>query len=104
MNEMYADGEQSDQTVPEEQDGEGSAGYSIVLNCYEDGTHDVYAKPLEPASKDEYPDGVFGLESLEEALKAVIALKQTGKDFRMQEHDAMMGAFAGKDEDQEGSS
>lgn len=78
-------------------------GYSVVMNCYQDGRHDVFTKPLEPATEAEYPDGIFGLESVEDALKAVIALKQNGPDYSSAEDEGMMQGYgAGKaSEDEE---
>lgn len=76
----------------------GREGYTICVNCYADGKHDVYSKPLEPASESEYPEGIFGLESTEEALKAVIALKRQGADYQAAEEEAMNKAFGAKEE------
>ena len=45
------------------EEGDARAGYTICMNCYADGTHDVYKGPLQPASEEDYPDGIFGLES-----------------------------------------
>ena len=89
----YPDDEGSDTS-----DHEGRAGYTICINCYEDGTHDVFAGPLQPATEANHPDGLFGLETLEEALKAVIALKGQGADFRSAQHTDMMSEFAGTDQ------
>jgi len=96
MNEASSKKQEPEQGMSE---GEGRAGSTVCINCYDDGTYDVYAGPLKPASEAEYPDGLFGMESLDDALKAVIALKQSSKDFQSAEHDDMMNAFAGKDEE-----
>ena len=77
------------------QSGDTQSGQSVCINCNADGTYDVYAQPLQPASEKEYPDGIFGLDSLEEALKAVIAVKQNGPDMQSQQDDEMMREFAG---------
>lgn len=69
------------------------SGYTICMNCYEDGTHDVYTKPLESADSSTYQDGFFGLDSHEEALKAVYASMKGGMDFKSAEESAMMGEF-----------
>ena len=76
----------------------GREGYTICMNCYADGTHDVYKGPLQPASEEDYPDGIFGLESTDEALKGVIALKRQGPDYQAAEEEAMTKAFGGKDQ------
>ncbi len=55
-------------------DGE-KQGYSVVINCYQNGEHDVVRMPLQPVDEGSYPDGLFGLRSLEDALRGVIALK-----------------------------
>jgi hypothetical protein len=73
------------------------------MNCHSDGTHDVYMKPMEPASEEQYPDGLFGLETLEDALKGVIALKQQGTDFRSAEHADMMSEFEGGEAPKQGA-
>lgn len=91
--------EPSESAVPEpgrEPAAENALGYTICINCYEDGTHDVVAGPLQPMDEAQYPDGLFGLESLEDALKAVIALKRSGPDYRSAEEDAMMRVYDGK--------
>ena len=69
-------------------------GYSIVLNCYNDGTHDLFRTGLQSGTEAEYPDGLFGLESLEDALKGVIALKQ-GSGYESPGHAAVMEEFNG---------
>jgi hypothetical protein len=71
-------------------------GYTITTNCYDDdGTYDVVRGPLQPIDESAYPDGLFRLESIEEALKAVLSLKQQGGDYQEAEDDAMMGAYGG---------
>jgi hypothetical protein len=91
VNEERADA-QAEEMEPEE--GSERQGYSFVMNCYNDGTHDVFQAALQPGTEAEYPDGIFGLESLEDALKAVIALKQ-GSDYESPGHAAVMEEFNG---------
>lgn len=82
--------------------GEEAQGYSVVINCYASGEHDVFSKPLEPASEEQHPDGLFGLSSLEDALKAVIAIKKQGPDYSFIEDEGMMQGYgAGKSDDEE---
>lgn len=76
---------------------DGGGGHSIVMSCHGDGTYDVFAGPPQPATEADYPDGIFGLDSLEEALKAVIALKGQGSDLRSAERVGMMSGFEGND-------
>lgn len=100
MDNMGMAGEEPMQQGVGEEAGRG--GYTICVNCYADGKHDVYSKPLEPASESEYPDGIFGLESTEEALKAVISLKRQGSDYQSAEEEEMMRVYGGKGENDEG--
>jgi len=85
----------SEERVPKEEPAsdEQSPGYSVVINCYPDGTHDVFRSPLQPANEADTPDGLFGLESLEEALKGVIALKRQGPDYESPGHAALMQGY-----------
>lgn len=76
-------------------ESEGKDGYSVVINCHADGSHDVFRTPLQPASEQDHPDGMFGLESLEDALKAVIALKRQGPDYASMEEHGMMQGYGG---------
>lgn len=82
------------------EEGEGQ-GYSVVINCKRDGTHDVFAKPMEPATEEQYPDGLFGLDSLEDALKGVIAIKKQGPDYASAEDEGMMQGYGGGSADDE---
>lgn len=85
---------------PEEDEGQN--GYSVVINCYPDGRHDVFAAPLDQVSEADHPDGLFGLDSLEDALKAVIAIKQQGPDYASAEESGMMQGYgAGKADEEE---
>ena len=70
-----------------------SAGYSIVINCRPDGTHDVFMHPLVEASEESAPDGLFGLESLEDALRGVIAIKKQGPDYADAEEEGMKQGY-----------
>lgn len=94
-----------EESIPKDEpreEGEEEQGYSVVINCYQDGSHDVFQKPLEPANESEYPNGMFGLESIEDALKAVIALKRQGPDYSSAEDEGMMQGYgAGKAEEDE---
>lgn len=90
MNDAYADDRQPEQVAPER---EGRSGQTICVNCNDDDTYDVYAGPLQPASEADYPDGLFGLESIEDALKAVLALKQGGQAFESAGHSAMKQSY-----------
>lgn len=86
----------STEPIADEMDeGDGrKRGYSVVMNCYEDGSHDVFKTALQPASEMDHPDGLFGLESLEGALKGVIAVKQ-GPGFETPGHAALMEEYHG---------
>lgn len=88
----YPDNEGSEPTSDHEG---GGAGFTIFTNCNADGTYDVYKGPLMPATEADHPDGIFGLETHEESLKANIALKRQGMDFRSAEHADMMSEFEG---------
>lgn len=92
MNEERMSEESPDAMEPEE--SVERQGYSIVMNCYNDGTHDLFQTALQPGTEAEYPDGLFGLESLEDALKGVIALKQ-GSGYESPGHAAVMEEFNG---------
>jgi len=81
------------ESVRESESSEPGAGRTICINCYEDGTYDVFESQFQPASERDQPNGIHGLESIEEALKAVIALKRQGKDYSAAEEDAMLGAY-----------
>ncbi len=87
----------------EETQDEGGGGHSIVISCHEDGTYDVFSGPSQPATEADHPDGLFGLETLEEALKAVIALKGQGADYRSVEHTDMMSEFEGNEAPKQGA-
>lgn len=78
--------------------GQNRGGYSVVTNCYEDGTKDVFRHPLIPATEEQYPDGIFGLESSKEALMANIAIQQQAKDFHETERSDMLSAFSETEE------
>lgn len=93
----------NEELTPKDESMEDEAqGYSVVINCYQDGSHDVFSKPLEPASEEQHPDGLFGLSSLEDALKAVIAIKKQGPDYSSMEDEGMMQGYgAGKSDDEE---
>lgn len=80
-------------SAAEAEEGGDAHGYSIVLNCHSDGTHDVFQKPLEPASEEQYPDGLFGLDSIEDALKGVLALKKQAPNYAAQEEAGMMQGY-----------
>ena len=98
---MMMDTEENDNkdTQAGEQEG-GRGGHTICTNCYDDGTYDVFNHPLIPASEKEYPDGIFGLESQEDAFKAQIALQKQGPDYASsQDADMMQGFGAGKPSD-----
>lgn len=69
------------------------AGTTVCVNCHGDGTYDVYASPLQPATEAEYPDGLFGLQSIEDALKAVLVLKQGSSEFEPVGHADMMSSY-----------
>lgn len=84
-----------------EEENEGSQGYSVVINCYADGTHDVFQKPLEAATEEQYPDGLFGLENLEDALRGVIALKKNGPDYSSAQDAGMMKGYGGVNEEED---
>ncbi len=104
MNDPTADDSQSDDAAqgPSQSASPDAAqddarnqrsGFTICTNFYEDGTRDVYSKPLEQATEQQYPDGIFGLKSDEDTLKAVFSMMQHGPDFQKQEDDAMMGEY-----------
>lgn len=93
-----------EESIPKDEpmdEPEEAQGYSVVINCYQDGSHDVFQKPLEPATEAEYPNGMFGLESIEDALKAVIALKRQGPDYSSVEDEGMMQGYGGGKADDE---
>lgn len=98
MDGMMGDGAGKGPMMARSGEEDARAGYTIYVNCYDDGIHDVFKGPLQPGSEAEYPDGMFGLESTEEALKAVIALKRQGPDYQAAEEEAMTKAFGAKDE------
>lgn len=101
MDDMMKDVPESvrmDAAEPESAAPEAS-GRTIHINCYEDGTYDVFEGAFVPGSESEHPNGLFGLDSIEDALKAVIALKGQGKDYSEAEDEAMLGAFGGREEE-----
>ena len=77
---------------PDDQAGE-SMGYSIVLNCLPDGSHDVFMHPMIQAAEADGTGGIFGLDSLEDALKAIIALKRSQPDYEDAEEAWMRQAY-----------
>ncbi len=83
-----------EESIPKDdpEDGEPQ-GYSIMVNCYPDGTHDVVRLPLQPVSEGEYPDGLFGLGSIEDALRGVIALKEDAPAYESADRKEMMEEF-----------
>lgn len=72
---------------------EAPQGYTIAINCYADGTHDVARLPLVPLTEEEAPDGLYGLRSLEEALQGVIALKEQAPAYESAERRDMLEEF-----------
>lgn len=87
-------GEMSAAEAEESEESGDMEGYSVVMNCYRDGTHDVFRKPLEAATEAEYPDGLFGLGSIEEALKGAIALTQPGAEYSSPGRTAMLEEYS----------
>lgn len=93
---------QDGQPMAEGESPSGGGGHTICTNCYDNGTYDVFTRPLISASEQDDPDGIFGLESHEEALKANIALKQQGPDYASAEEEEMMQGYgAGKADGEE---
>lgn len=79
---------------PDDESTEGEKqGYSVVINCNADSTHDVVRMPLQPVDEGSYPDGLFGLRSLEDALRGVIALKDEAPAYESGMQKDMMEEF-----------
>lgn len=80
----------------------GDQAHCVCMQKNADGTYDVYAKPMQRVTEAEYPDGLFGLPSLEDALKGVISLDRQGPDYASAEDEGMMQGYgAGKSDDEE---
>lgn len=99
---MPSEPENAEESAAEGGDERGeSGGYSIVINCRPDGTHDVFTHPLIESSERDNPDGLFGLDSLEDALRGVIAIKKQGPDYASAEDEGMMQGYGGGSADDE---
>lgn len=84
--------ERMGEEMPEDEEKQ-SPGYSVVINCHGDGTHDVFRKTLEQVDESTNPDGLFGLRSLEDALRGVIAIKENNPEYESAQHSDMMREY-----------
>lgn len=79
---------------PMEEGGEASSS-CVCVQPHGDGTYDVYPMLMhQRATEAEYPDGLFGLGSIEEALKGVIALDRQGAEYSSPGRTAMLEEYS----------